>query len=131
MFLSSSPSVINRQQLFFVLSRVASGYLNLNICIFQGSSEPIFLTQFFHRLFDTIFVMLFVKLTLAKQIISFFYKTILRFCILNHVVQQMSNKYEKKILSSLYRLIFVCKFFNVFICIDIKYTHNYHKSQQA
>jgi len=54
LFLSSSPSVIYRQQLFFVLSRVASGYLNLYICNFQGSSEPIFYTQFFHRSFDTI-----------------------------------------------------------------------------
>ena len=49
----AEPANGSRDESLVGFGATPQGLKNTNICNFRGSFEPIFLTQFFHRLFDT------------------------------------------------------------------------------
>ena len=51
----AEPANGSRDESLVGFGATPQGLKNTNICNFRGSFEPIFLTQFFHRLFDTTF----------------------------------------------------------------------------
>ena len=66
----AEPANGSRDESLVGFGATPKGLKTTNICNFRGSFEPIFLTQFFHRLFDTTFNKIFTNH--PKSVILFY-----------------------------------------------------------
>ena len=89
----AEPANGSRDESLVGFGATPQGLKNTNICNFRGSFEPIFLTQFFHRLFDT--TILYFKISIITTLVKFDCKSSIYIVnLIYHTIKQGRRKYH-------------------------------------